>query len=369
VIEEPIAAPPPRSRRIRIELVTAAAFAVLLAGALGPFPALREGAVEGARSAVDRIFPGTWTAYYIEVDATDPRAQVDPEEADSRLMFASGSLPGRAARLLSDRVHTGTWSPNGERFIASSGTRLLLGDRDGQVKQLTDLRDLHPTAPAIWNGDGELLVSVTRDGRQQWLVRLDSRSGGILDQRDLAMELAPYALSPDGKWMLAVDQRAGSGVLYEHSTKRLVTAGQGESFAAWLADGRVLVSVIDDAGTHLSARRPEGGSSETIVDLDGVPLLPAVAGGGRVAIVEAQTGDPTGPRAIWLITPGETPVRVAKDLGRVYFPKPSRDGRYVGFSEVRPGTGPVKVRTGMIEVATKRVSYACDAGCAVLDVR
>jgi hypothetical protein len=88
-----------------------------------------------------------------------------------------------------------------------------------------------------------------------------------------------------------------------------------------------------------------------------------------VAIVEAQTGDPTGPRAIWLIAPGETPVRIAKDLGRVYFPKPSRDGRYVGFSEVQPGTGPVQVRTGVIEVATKRVSYACDAGCAVLDVR
>lgn len=356
-------------KRLRIELVTAAFFAVLLAGALGPFPALREGPIEGARAAWDRVFPATWAAYYLEVDESDPRAADDPEAADSRLMFASGSLPGRAARILSDRVYTGTWSPNGERFIASSGTRLLIGDRDGQVRQLADLGDLHPTAPAVWSGDGELLQSVTRNGEQQWLVRLDSRSGAILDQRDLATELAPFAPSPDGKWILAVDQRAGAGVLYELSTKRLVTAGSGESFAAWLADGRILTSVLDDVGAHLAARRPEGGASETIVDLDGIPLLPGVAGGGRVAIVESQTGDPAGPRAIWLVTPGETPVRVAKDLGRVYFPKPSRDGRYVGFSEVIPGAGPVKVRTGVIEVATKRVTYACDAGCAVLDVR
>ena len=367
MIDEP--ATPTRGRGRRIELATAGMFAVLLAGALGGLPALREGAVEGARAALDRIFPATWAAYYVEVDETDPRAMDDPEAADSRLMFASGSLPGRATRLLSDRVFTGTWSPNGERFVASSGTRLVMGDRDGQVRQLTDLGDLHPTAPALWSSDAELFISVTRDGRQQWLVRLDSRSGAILDQRDLAMELSPYAASPDGKWMLAVDQRAGAGVLYELATKRLVTSGESESFAAWLGDGRVLVSLLDDVGAHLNARRPEGGASETIIDLDGIPLLPAVMGGGRVAIVEAQTGDPAGPRAIWLLAPGETPVRVAKDLGRVYFPKPSRDGRYVGFSEVIPGTGPVRVRTGMIEVATKRVTYACDAGCAVLDVR
>jgi hypothetical protein len=367
VIDEP--ATPPRRRGRRIELVTAGFFAVLLAGALGGFPALREGAMESARAALDRIFPATWAAYYIEIDESDPRAAGDPEAADSRLMFASGSLPGRATRLLTDQVFTGTWSPNGERFVASSGTRLLMGDRDGQVRQIADLGDLHPTAPAIWSGDAELLVPVTRDARQQWLVRLDSRTGAILDQRDLAVELSPYAPSPDGKWILAVDQRAGMGVLYELATKRLVTAGAGESFAAWLGDGRVLVSLLDDEGAHLTARRPDGGSAETIVDLDGLPLLPAVTGGGRVAIVEAQTGDPYGPRAIWLISSGETPVRVAKDLGRVYFPKPSRDGRYVGFSEVQPGTGPVRVRTGVIEVATKRVTYACDAGCAVLDVR
>jgi hypothetical protein len=366
VIDEPT--PPRRSRRLRIELVTGGMFLVLMLGALGGLPYLRQGIVEAARNTIDKVLPAQWAGYYLEVDETDPTSSTDPGAADSRLMFASGSLPGKAARILSAPLFTGTWSPNGERFVAASGTRLFLADRDGQVRPLTDLGDLHPTSPPIWSSDDELIVSVTRNGQQQWLVRLDSRSGTLLDQRDLALDLAPYALSPDGKWILAVEQRAGTGVLYEHATKRRVAAGPGEAFATWLGDGRVLMSVLDDKGSRLTARRPDGGASETILALDGVALLPAVANGGRVAIVEAQTKDGAGPRAIWLLTAGERPIRVAQDLGRVYFPKPSRDGRYVGFSEVAQGT-PVKVRTGVIEVASKRVVYACDAGCAVLDVR
>lgn len=350
---------------MRIELVTAGFFAVLMLGLLGGLPFLREAIIENARIAVDRVLPASWTAYYLELDDPDGTASADPEAADHRLMFASGSLPGRAARILAARVLAGTWSPSGERFVASSGTRLFLADRDGQVRQLTDLGDLHPTTPPMWSGDDELLVPVTRNGRQQWLVRLDSRSGMLLDQRDIAVDLSPFALSPDGRWIIAVDQRAGAAVLYELATGRRTASGPGESFAAWLGDGRILVSV--ERGKRLTARRPDGGGSETLLDLEGLALVPGVSSGGRVAIIEAQAGDGTGPRSIWLISPGRSPQRVAKDLGLVYFAKPSGDGRYVGFAEHAPGTPP-KLRAGVIEVATRRVAYTCD-GCEVLDVR
>ena len=356
--------------RRRIELATAGVFAALLLVVIAAYAPLREAIVESARSQWDNAFPSQWAAYYLEVDQSDPMAQSDPEMSESFLMFASGALPGKASRLLEDRVHSGTWSPNGERFIVSSGTRLFICDRHGQVRQLTDLGDLLPTAPAIWNGDKELLVATTRDGSQKWLMRLDPRTGSVLDQRDMPLELEPYAPSPDGRWLLAVDQRSGNGILYEIATGKRILPGRREGFAAWLGDGRVLLSVIDDEGAHLSARKPEGGDAQVLADLDGLPLLPAVSSGGRVAIVEAQSGDPSAPRAIWLIAPGETPVRVAKDLGKVYFPKPSRDGRYVSFSErSQPAEGPVRIRTGIIDVTTKAVSYACAAGCAVLDVR
>lgn len=343
-------------------------FVVLIAGAVAGFPYLRDRMVETARSTVDRVLPAGWAAYYLEIDEADPTARTDPEAADARLMFANGSLPGKAARLLSAPVFAGSWSPNGERFVATSGARVFLADRDGQAKQLTELRDLKPTGPPLWNGDNELLIGVTRTGQQQWLVTLDSRSGTVLDQRDIGVGIQPYASSPDGRWILAVDHRAGTGVLVEILTGRRISAAPSESFAAWMADGRILVAVELQRGSRITARRPEGGAAETLLELGGLPLLPAVASGGRVAIVEGQNADGSGPRSIWVISPGQEPVRVARDLGRVYSPKPSHDGRFLGFSEVAPGT-PLTVRTGVIEVATRRVTYACDAGCAVLDVR
>ncbi len=266
VIDEPTP-PPARSRRGRIELVTAGFFAVLMLGVLAGLPRLREGIVEGARVGIDRVLPASWTAYYLEADELYPTAGTHPEAAESRLMFASGSLPGRAARLLAAPVFAGTWSPNGERFAASSGTRVLLGDRDGHVRPLTDLGDLHPTAPPIWSGDDQMLVPVTRDGRQQWILRLDSRSGTTLDQRDIAVELAPQAASPDGTWVVALDRRAGRSVLHEIATGRRVDPRPGESFAAWLADGRLLVSVEGVTGAHLAARRPDDGGSERLLAL------------------------------------------------------------------------------------------------------
>lgn len=356
--------------RVRIELATALMFVVLLSGAVAGYAPLREAAIDGVRGAIDSVLPASWSGYYLELDETAP-ATGDSEDLPSRLMFASGSLPGTAARLLEDRVYSGSWSPSGDRFVVSSGTRLFLGDRHGQVHQLADLGDLVPTGPAVWTSDRELVVATTRDGTRHWLVRLDARSGLLLDQRDLPLELEPYAPSPDGHWLLAFDQSTGAGVLYEPETGRRIAPARREAFAAWLGDGRLLVSLLDDEGAHLVARTPERTDDQVLVDLDGVPLLPAVTNAGRVAFVELQDGSngQAGPRSIWLISAGQTPVRVAKDLGPVYYPFPSRDGRFVAFSEHTEGTAGVKVRAAVIEVATKRISYACDQGCAVLELR
>lgn len=366
MIDEPARASHPA--RGRIELATAGMFVVLIAGALIGFPVLRETLVEAARSTVDRIVPARWAAYYLEIDAADPRARTDPEGADAQLMYASGSLPGRAARLLSAPVFTGTWSPNGERFVATSGSRVFLADRDGQAKLLTELRDLRPTGPPLWNGDEQLLFGATRTGQQHWLVTLDARTGTVLDQRDIGIGIQPWSASRDGKWVLALDRRTGTGILLETATGRQIQPRPRESFAAWLRDGRVIVTVALESGSRIVARRPDGDVTETLLELDGLPLVPASATGDKVAIIEARGRDGSGPRSVWLVAPGAQPVRVATGLGRVYMTKPSRDGRFVGFSEAEEGT-PITVRAGVVEVATGKVTYACDAGCAVLDVR
>jgi dipeptidyl aminopeptidase/acylaminoacyl peptidase len=283
-------------------------------------------------------------------------------------MFASGSLPGRAVRLLPAPARTGSWSPNGERFVATSGKRVFVGDRNGQVKLLTELQDLSPTSPPIWKDDEALLFSATRTGQQHWVITLDSRSGIVLDQRDVGPGIQPWSVSPDGRWLLAFGGQTASGLLVELATGTRTLPADGESFTAWLPDGRVVTLTRLDRGSRVAARRPEGGAAETLLELDGTALLPAAASGRRLAVIESAARDGTGPRSIWLISAGERPARIAQGLGRVYVAKPSRDGKLVGFSEAEPGT-PVRLRTGVIEVATKKVSYACDAGCAGLDVR
>lgn len=367
MIDEPASAP--RRRRGHIELTTAGMFVALIGALVLAVPPLREAVGERVRATWDDAFSVAWAGYYLEIDQSDPSAKDDPEHAASQLMFAAGGLPGSVARLLEEHVYTGTWSPSGERFVVSSGTRVLIGDRHGQVKQLVDLRDRLPTAPAQWVSDREIVLSTTPDGRRQLLVHLDPSSGTVLDEREMPADILPYASSPDGRWLLAVQRRGRAGVLFEPSTGRVVMPGDREAYAAWLGDGRILVSVLDREGAHLVARKADGGGDQVLLDLDGVPLLPATSNGGRVAIVEEQTGSSSGPRSIWVVAPDQTPVRVARDLGAVYLPKASRDGRYVSFSEVSARGLDVKVRTGLIEIATKRMTYACDEGCAVLDLR
>ena len=369
MIDEP-AEPRPKRARGRIELATAGLFIVLLGGGVLAIPPLRETVTDRVRGTFDDMFPVAWAGYYLEIDPSDPQAADDPEAAASQLMFAEGRLPGSVARLLEEHVLSGTWSPSGERFVLSSGTRVFIGDRHGQVRLLTDLRGRLPTAPAVWTSDREIVLSATPDGRRQLLVHLDPRSGIVLDEREMPADLQPFAPSPDGRWLLAFQRSAQIAVLFEPASGRVVPPGEREVFAAWLGDGRILLSVLDKEGAHLVARRPEvGGTDEVLVDLDGVPLLPATSNGGRVAIVEEQNGDARGPRSIWVIAPGQVPVRVARDLGPVYLPRVSRDGRYVAFSELLVGEGRPRVRTGVIEVATKRTTYACEEGCAILDLR
>ncbi len=354
----------------RIELATAGLFLVLLGGAAFAISPVRELVVEHVRGAWDDAFPAAWDGYYLEIDESDPNARDDPEEAASQLVFASGALPGSISRLLEEHVYSGTWSPSRDRFVLSSGTRLFVGDRHGQVRQLTDLGRLIPTAPALWTSDRELVVPATPDGRRQLLVHLDPRSGSVIDEREMPSEIQPYAPSPDGRWLLSVQREQGIGVLFEPSSGRVITPRENEAYAAWLGDGRLMLSVADREGAHLVARRPDGaGGDEVLVDLDGVPLLPATSNGGRVAIVEQQDGTATGPRTIWLIAPGQTPLRIARDLGSVYLPRVSRDGRYVAFSEITSRAGAFAIRTGIIDVTTRVTSYACQEGCAILDLR
>lgn len=369
---------PPRRGGFGIELAIVAMFVGLMTIAAIAFPPLREGIVDRARGIVESVFPPSWAGYYLELDQS-----VMTEEAGGQLFFTSGTFPGRPARVIDPPFWPGRWSPSGESYAFTSGSRLLIGDRHGEVRLLGSLEGLVPAGPPVWAQEHELVLTMTRPpsataGRSigWWLVRADPRTGQLIDQRALAPYLRLESMSKDGRYALAWDARSGSDqsgpglILYEPATARELAPRDGESFVGWASDGRILVRAQRGGGWRLEARDPEAGQGELLSEFRGPFGLPAMAHGSRIAIVELREQRPGSPRAIWLVVPGEPAVLLADGLGAVYFASPSRDGRYVAFSEeLSRSGGSLRLRTGIIDVASKRITYACETGCAVLDVR
>jgi hypothetical protein len=375
-----IEAPPtrPRRRGVGIELATAAMFVGLITVAAIGFPPLREAIADGARGIVSGIFPASWEGYYLEIDEVS-----SSEDAGGQLLFTSGTFPGRPARVIDPPFWPGRWSPSGEQFAFTSGSRLLIADRRGEVRSLGVLLDLMPAGSPMWVQEHELILTMTRSpsgttGRSSgwWFVRVDPRTGQLIDQRALPEHLRLESASKDGRWALAWDERTASDpsgaalVLHELGTDREIAPRQGEGFAGWAADGRLLIRSERGHSWRLEARDPEATAGEVLAEFRGPFGLPVFAHGTRIAVVELQEARPDSPRAIWLIEEGGSATRLADGLGAVYFATPSRDGRYVAFSEeLSRSGGSLRLRTGVIEVASKRVTYACNEGCAILDVR
>ena len=206
-----------------------------------------------------------------------------------------------------------------------------------------------------------------------WYVRIDPASGLLLDQRALPRHLVIESISPDGRSALAFSSRAppqptrASLVLLDLSTGQETMASEIEAFAGWAPDGRLLVRVGGGDRWRLEARDPASSAGEPVAGLAASFDVPVGVRGGRIAIVEG--GRRRGASAaIWLVGPGAGPMRVAT-LDAVYEASPSADGRYVAFSVIEERPDGAHHRSGIVEVATGRVTYACAADCTALRLR
>lgn len=311
-----------------------------------------------------------WTGYYVELDE-DSSADL---ERGGRLIHATGSFPGRQVRLIDPPFWPGRWSPSADRFAFTSGSRLFLADRDGAVRSLGELLDLVPAGPLAWSQDHEIVLTMKKEtGAGWWLVRIDARTGALVDQRAMPEHLLLESASESG-WILAWDARTrGVGdtklILYEPATEREILPRDGESFGGWTHDGRVIVRAVSGGRWRLEAREPGSSEGSTLSTFSGPFGLPALVHGRHIAVVELQGSRSDSPRAVWLVSPGTESIRLLSDRSGVYYASPSSDGKYVAFSEEVGAGNDVTLRTGIIDVATKRVTYACERDCAVLDLR
>lgn len=265
-------------------------------------------------------------------------------------------------RIVDPPVYGGSWSPSGERFAFTSGRRLLLADKRGDIRSLGELLDLTPAGPPVWVGEHELVLTMSRaQPLGRWYVRIDA-NGALLDQRALPQSLTIESVSADGGHALA---RSSLGLelvdLADGTTER---APDGLAYVGWLSDGRVLVRGMRAGLAQLEARLLGAGLGERLAELD-APFEVRTRGPWVVIL---ESGRRPGEIAtVWLVRRGSAARRVITDVADLTDARPSADGRFVTFT-----TGFANepaARTGVLEVASGAITYACDAGCAALRLR
>lgn len=348
-----------RRRQSRwIEIATGLAVIPIVIAIVAFYPPARE-AVDGARRSVATLFgAGDWTGYYLELDPT-----ARPDEVSSpQLLFTEGSFPGRGVRLVDPPVFAGQWSPSGEQFAFTSGRRLLIGDKRGEVRSLGELLDLTPEGPPLWVSENELLLTMgRRPFRGWWYVRVDA-SGLLLDQRALPTGLTIESVSSDGRF--ALGRSFSALVLVDLSDGTTTEAPAGLVYVGWLGDGRVLFRAIRSGLHRLEARAVGAGLGTELAEMRGP--FDVSARGQWVVILERDRPDRSA-ASVWLIGPRSPIRRILTDVTGVTEAQPTADGRHVTFTTV--SSDDARPRAGLLDVASGRITYACDEGCGDLRLR
>lgn len=407
----------PRVRRVGLVRLDPVSILVVLALLLGIFmatPVGRATVTEAGRLIERLIGHDPWPAYYgaltIEADGT----QVE------RLMFWDGTGPGRSVLVANPATgwRGGWWSEDRSAFAVSYGASIYVGDRFGDLREVANLRPLGDSLGVLslsWVG-ADRIVALARDGGAQlgvapggsdedWLITVDVRSGdvtrrplpegarsarqlGLLGRVDPGTVPPAQEVSPDGRWVVAPDRPCRSAAVYDLVADRRVDLANGRETHAivlgWLR-GSVLVWGLCDAekGTlRLRAGAPEVAPTE----LGAIPLtsvnestLPVVDPWHDRVLFSGKDGDDWVIYAIALdglqTEVARVRVTLESELGAVHAMGISSDGRLLAFNRVdwaNTGYGntlsPVG-RSGVIDLRTGEITWACEKDCAYIRLR
>ena len=383
-------------------LLVFAAVALMVLAALSSEP-VRDAAVGGTRWILRALFGPPWTGYYIEAGPSaggGPRTQ--------HLRFAAGEFPGTPTRPSMERqiIVIGPWSPDGELLtITDMGSKIYVGDRLGNVRQVADLGPGYTEQPrVVWVGPRSLFAMARTPDGKLWAATIDVRTGTV-DLRRLETPIVPrddppgisYAwASPDGRWLAVTLGAGGCGELtgiYEIATHRIVDVvdpqGRPAYAAGWLSDGRLVSAFCDRS----SARVDIFVSAPGVRPDQPIATLPLTANSPQFAFDYVSdrflvfTESPTRDSVVRIFDSTGRVVRMASvprltqsgefsPLGGWFAGTLSRDGRFLSFRILEQGgaglgnTGATRfARSGVVNLVTGELTYGCDVGCFLTVLR
>lgn len=384
-------------------------FAMILLGvaALATWTPWTQTVGEAARVIRQLVSGGSFVGYYFDMRAPD----ADPR-ANQRVMFTAGTLPGGPTMpaVVGPSVvlpitgpaggSDASWTADGEHLLLWAGARIYLGDRSGRVQQIADLGASFVVLRAGRLEAGGVLAVLgpapESDGRGRWISRI--RPGSPPEEP----RLVPASIvvwgyppaSPDGRW-LTVDvgrgtcTRSGFGASGVYDIDRgvvvdLVTAAGSPLMAlGWTGDGRVVSAYCD------AQRRAMDLFVVAPGDAPGVPLATVAWARGsplpfvdpaRDRVIAAPGGGPAPANLLGVALDGRQtviaqlpPFASAESEGGpllriIYLRSMSRDERFLSFSITDAND---RHRTGVIDLSTGQVSYACgdDRECYHMTLR
>jgi hypothetical protein len=392
----------PRARLIlrpRLDPVTVLVVIVLALAAVAATPVGRAAVSEAGR-LIERLFGlGPWPAYY-GVKVTD----VSGAEFEG-LMFWDGISPGRSVltTALSPGWGGGWWSPDGSVIAVSAGSSIYLGDRSGVLREVANVTPLQVAAPN-WIGP-DRVAALARLDDTDWLIYVDVRRGDVSRRllpdaarpaRDFGLRgrfsagVVPPArkISPDGRWLITGDRPCRSVAVYDLESDRRIELADGVETRGvplgWLR-GSVRVWATCDASTgtlHIRAGTPDAAPTE----IGSVPLGalnesygPAIDEARDRILFQGRDGDDWVIYAITLdgqqVELARLHIKIESPLGGIQPIDISQDGRLLAFSAVdwvNTGYGdtlaPVS-RTGVIDLRTLEITWACEIDCAKVRLR
>jgi hypothetical protein len=397
-----------RSRR-NVNLSMVAAF--VLVGVLTvtvAAPDARAALAEGVRLVERMIRGGSWSGYYVEFtqDATGA--------AQMRLRFAAGRFPGRNTRpeivlpgefRIGEGLYLGGWSQDQERFGFVARSSVYIGDRDGNVKRMTDPLGL--VFGLGWSGPRRFAVAVDAhsSGAETLIVRVDVDTGQIerialpYGFGDALIGAGRVQFSPDGRWMswdVGVGGPAPScGPVFLHELGSLVvttqfTGDDGGWVIGWLRDGRVATARCAVPPTVETPPQLTGGGAATEVFISDPRGDRSRLASFRRGYLSWSAVDQARDRIVYVLNQETTTIgtidvngRIERlaDLGsdQIVSASLTADGRSLSFARVvpRPLAAGRHIQLGLMDLGTGRVEWACPetpdppvrplSGCGPLD--